>query len=240
MKKAIVIGASSGIGCALAKVLAEHDYEIGLAGRRTELMEALGRQIPTRTYVRSLDLTRPQEARRRLQELIDEMGGVDLIVVNSGVGHSNPDWEEELGILAVNVTGFAAVANLAMSYFSQRGSGHLVGISSISALRGLAAAYSGSKAFVSTYLEGLRLKAHRHGLDVHVTDVKPGWVDTPMTAGRRGMFWIASADEAAHQIYDAIRRKRRHVYITRRWRLMALLLKSVPYPLLAWLTGKRK
>lgn len=240
MKRAIVIGASSGIGRALVKVLSEHDYEIGLAGRRTDLMEALCREIRTRTYMASLDLTRPQEARRRLQDLIDEMGGVDLIVVNSGVGHSNPDWEEEYGILAVNVIGFAAVANLAMSYFSQRGSGHLVGISSISALRGLTAAYSGSKAFVATYLEGLRLKASRLGLDVHVTDVKPGWVDTAMTAGGRGMFWIASADEAAHQIYDAIRKKRRHVYVTRRWRLMAWLLKSIPYPLLAWLAAKRK
>lgn len=240
MRRAIVIGASSGIGRALVRVLAEHDYEIGLAGRRTELMEALGREIPTRAYVRSLDLARPQEARRRLQELIDEMGSVDLIVVSSGIGRSNSDWEEEHGILAVNVTGFAAVANLAMSYFSQRGSGHLVGISSISALRGLTAAYSGSKAFVSTYLEGLRLKARRLGLDVQVTDVKPGWVETPMSAGRRARFWIASANEAARQIYEAIRRKRRQVYVTKRWRLMAWLLKSIPYPLLAWLVGKRR
>jgi len=236
MKKAIVIGSSSGIGRALAKVLASEGYAVGLTGRRLELMEALRSELPTQSYVRQMDLLRPEESRLGLRELIREMGVVDLIVINSGVGHSDPDWAQEGEIIGVNVMGFAAVANQAMEHFVERGSGHIVGITSISALRGLAAAYSSSKAFAATYLEALRLKADKLNADICVTDVKPGYVETPMTSGRDDMFWVASADTAARQIYAAIRKKRRHVYVTRRWRLVAWLMKSLPYPVLARLS----
>ncbi len=240
MPRAIVIGSSSGIGRSLAKVLAREGYEVGLAGRRVEEMEELRREIGGRALVRRLDLTQPAEARQGLRELLAEMGDVDLIVVNSGVGHSDPDWEQETEILAINVVGFAAMANLALEYFISRGVGQLVGISSIAALRGLRAAYSGSKAFASTYLEGLRLKADKLGVDVQVLDVKPGFVATPMTGGRTDMFWVASADRAARQIYRAVRRRKRHVYVTRRWRLIAWLMKSLPYPLVAFLASRRR
>lgn len=233
MSKAIVIGTSSGIGRALAKLLAANGYEVGLAGRRVELMEKLRAEIGAPTHLKAMDLTRPEEARRLLGELIEEMDDVELIVVNSGVGHTDPPWEIELRIIQVNVTGFAAVANRAMAYFIERGSGHLVGISSIAALRGVRAAYSASKAFDAIYLEGLRLKADRLGLDIHVTDVKPGFVDTELTAGRQDMFWVATPEQAARQIFTAIRKKKRHVYVTRRWRLMGWLMKALPYPIVS-------
>jgi short-subunit dehydrogenase len=240
VKRAIIIGASSGIGRKLAVALAEEGYELGLAGRRTELLEELAGSLPTRGYVKTLDLNLPAESRQRMTELLDEMGDVELIIVNSGIGHHDPDWHQELEVIAVNVTGFAAMANLAMDFFLRRGSGHLVGISSIAALRGLRSAYSGSKAFVSTYLEGLRLKADGMRVDVHVTDVKPGFVDTPMTEGRKDMFWVASAELAARQIATAIKKKKRHVYVTRRWRLMAWLMKSLPYPVVSFLVARRQ
>jgi short-subunit dehydrogenase len=240
VKKAIVIGTSSGIGRALVTVLAQNGYEVGLAGRRTELMEELRREISTPTHLVAMDLTRPEEARQRLGGLIDEMGDVDLIVVNSGVGDTDPPWEVELEIIQVNVMGFAAVANRAMEYFIERRSGHLVGISSIAGIRGLRAAYSASKAFDSIYLEGLRLKADKLGLDIQVTDVKPGFVHTEMTAGRQGMFWVATPEQAALQIYQAIRKKKRHVYVTRRWRLMGWLMKTLPYPLVSKIVSRKK
>ncbi|UCC71139.1 MAG: SDR family NAD(P)-dependent oxidoreductase [Gemmatimonadota bacterium] len=239
-RKAIVIGTSSGIGRALARLLGESGYEVGLAGRRIELMEELRREINAPTHLKAMDLTCPDEARELLGALIDEIGDVELIVVNSGVGHTDPPWEEELKIMRVNVVGFAAVANRAMEYFIERGSGHLVGISSISGLRGLRAAYSASKAFDSTYLEGLRLKADRLGLDIQVTDIKPGFVDTEMTAGREDMFWVTTPEEAARQIYAAIRKKRRHVYVTRRWRLMGWLMKSLPYPIVSRIVSRKR
>jgi short-subunit dehydrogenase len=240
VSKAIVIGTSSGIGRALAKELAANGYEVGLAGRRIQLMENLRREIVTPTYLKAMDLSRPEEARQLLAELIEEMGDVELIVVNSGVGHTDPPWEIERQIIQVNVAGFAAVANRAMAYFVERGSGHLVGVSSIAALRGLRAAYSASKSFDSTYLEGLRLKADKLGVDVQVTDVKPGFVDTEMTAGREGMFWVATPEEAARQIFTAIRKKKRHVYVTRRWRLMGWLMKALPYPVVSKIVSRQR
>ena len=240
MKKAIVVGSSTGIGRALVQVLAEEGYEVGLAGRNVALMEELAAAIPTRGYVMAMDVSRTEEARSRLRELVDAMGDVELIVVNSGVGHHDPDWEQELEIIEVNVKGFAAVASAALDYFVERGSGHVTGITSIAGLRGLRAAYSGSKAFGSVYLEALRLKADYAGADVTVTDVKPGFVATPMTEGREDMFWLATPEEAARQIYKAIRKKRRHVYVTRRWRLMAWVMKVMPYPLVSAISTRRR
>jgi len=240
MGKAIVIGSSTGIGRALSKILAENGYEVGLAGRNVSLMEELQQQLPTRSYVTRLDLTRVEEARQALKELIDEMGDVDLIVINSGVGSSEPSWEEELEILAVNVVGFAVMARTAMEYFTGRGSGHIVGVSSVSALRGITTAYSSSKAFDSTYLEALQFQADRLGVDVRVTDVKPGFVETPMTDGRTDMFWISPPDKAARQIYAAIRKRKRHVYVTKRWRLMAWVMKTLPYSVASWVQGRRR
>lgn len=240
MGTAIVIGSSTGIGRALTKVLAKNGYQLGLAGRNLAGMRELQEELRGRTFVKRMDLVRVEEARRSLQELIAEMGGVDLIVINSGVGGSEPSWEEEMEILAVNVVGFAAMARSAMEYFSERGSGHIVGISSVSALRGITTAYSSSKAFDSMYLEALQFQADRLGVDVCVTDVKPGFVKTPMTEGREGLFWVASADEAARQIYDAIRRRKRHVYVTKRWRLMAWVMKSLPHSVASWVQGRRR
>lgn len=240
MSKAIVIGSSTGIGRALSKVLAENGYELGLAGRNTALMRELQVQLPGRTFIKQLDLTRVEEARQALQELLAEMGDVDLIVVNSGVGTSDPDWEEELEILAVNVVGFATMARSAMEYFVERGKGHIVGISSVSALRGVTTAYSASKAFDSMYLEALQFKADRLGVDVRVTDVKPGYVATPMTDGRVDLFWVAPVEVAARQIYEAIRKRKRHVYVTKRWRLMAWVMKTLPHPIASWVQRHRQ
>ncbi len=240
MKKAIIIGSSTGIGRALAIVLAQNGYELGLAGRNKPLMQELASELPTESYVKVIDLTQAQESRDRLVELIEEMGDVELIVVNSGVGHHDPNWDEELEIIEVNVKGFAAMASRALDYFVERGAGHLVGITSIAAIRGLRAAYSGSKAFDAVYLEALRLKANGRGVDVTVTDVKPGFVETPMTQGRKDMFWVASPEKAAEQIFGAIKKKKRHVYVTRRWRLMAWVMKALPYPVVSAIHSRRQ
>lgn len=240
MKKAIVIGCSSGIGQALVRVLAGRGYEVGLAGRRVEAMKELARELPTATRVKKLDLREPDDARQALMELIAELGDVDVIIINSGIGGSAPTWAEEREMMAVNVIGFATMARQAMEYFLARGSGHLLGISSIAALRGVTTAYSGSKAFVSRYLEGLQFQADGLGVDVTVTDVKPGYVATPMTDGRKDMFWVCTTDVAAEQIYAAIVKRKRLVYVTRRWRLMAWVMKALPHWLASWLHGRRR
>jgi short-subunit dehydrogenase len=236
-KRAIVIGASSGIGRALALRLAREGYVVGLTARRLPLLLELQAEIGSRgpgsagCPVRQMDVSDTARAMVLLEELIEELGGVDLIVVNAGTGHINPDlaWEPERETLGVNVLGFAAMANVAYRHFVRRGTGHLVGISSIAALRGsgVAPAYNASKAFVSTYLDGLRHKLARLRLPVAITDIQPGFVRTAMAQGPH-VFWAASPEKAAEQIWQAIRLRRMRATITRRWRLVAWMMRIVP------------
>ncbi|HWR38832.1 MAG TPA: SDR family NAD(P)-dependent oxidoreductase [Patescibacteria group bacterium] len=236
MKKAIVIGASSGIGRQLAKVLAENEYAVGLVGRRTELLQKLQKEIASDSYIASFDISQAA-AKSALEALIQEMNGVELIVISAGCGFLNPDLDfaREKETIEVNVVGFAAMANVAFKYFQAQGNGHIVGLSSIAAIRGSAEApaYSASKAFVSNYLEGLRKKAGKLGLPITVTNMQPGFVDTAMAQGD-GLFWVASPEEAARQIYEAIDGKKNHAYITKRWGIIAGLLKIIPN----WLYNK--
>lgn len=231
MKKAIVIGASSGIGRELARTLAKNEYQVGLMARRVNLLQTLQQEIPTKTYVGYLDMSQVSDAVEKVQHMIQEMGGVDLIILNSGTGFLNPelDWLKEQQTLDVNVYGSCALAGLAFNYFAQQGKGHLVGISSIGALRGnhIAPAYNASKAFMSNYLEGLRKKAFKSKIQIIITDIKPGFVDTEMAQGE-GQFWVASPSKAAEQIYSVIRCQKAHAYVTRRWCLIGWLLKYMP------------
>lgn len=232
MKKAIIIGASSGIGKELAIILAKNGYEVGLMARRTELLEALKNEIPTKTYVGHIDLSKASEAIEKVSNMIQAMQGIDIIVINSGTGFLNPelDWSKEQQTLDVNIYGFCAVAGEIYKFFAKQGKGHMVGISSIGALRGnsIAPAYNASKAFISNYLEGLRKKAFQEKLPIIVTDIKPGFVDTDMAKGG-GKFWVATPQKAAEQIYSAINKQKQHAYITHRWQLIGWALKLMPY-----------
>lgn len=231
MKKAIVIGASSGIGRALAKVLSENGYTVGLTARRFELLESLQTQLNSDSFIKRMDVSQTPQAMNELKELIQTMSGVDLIVINAGTGFINQelDWDKEKITIETNVAGFAALANIAVKHFIEQGSGHLVGISSIAALKGNggAPAYNASKAFMSNYMEGLRHKVSKLKLPISITDIQPGFVDTDM-AKADNKFWVASPEKAAGQIYDAIKRKKKHAYVSKRWRLIAWLFKIIP------------
>ena len=231
MKKAIIIGATSGIGKELAKMFSQNDYVVGIVGRRSELFPELQKEIPTEIYFKRIDVAKTSEAMKLLGELIKEMGGVDIIVISSGVGFISPDlnWEQEKETIDVNISGFTAMANVAFKYFCKRSSGQIVGISSIAAIRGSgdSPAYNASKAFMSNYLEGLRQKTIKLKIPIVVTDIQPGFVNTAMAKGE-GLFWVASPEKAAKQIFKAIESKKRHAYITKRWRIIAWLLTISP------------
>jgi len=237
---AIIIGASSGIGSALAKVLASQGYNVGLAARRIDLLQRVASEIPTRAFVKAVDVSKPTGAMSGLRELIAEMHDVELFVISAGTGAVNPplEWEPEQETIAVNVCGFAAMANVAVTHLQARRSGYLVGISSIGGLRGNphAPAYSASKAFVSNYLEGLRYRFASLNLPIVVTDVQPGFVDTAMAKAEH-KFWVATPEKAALQIIEAVRKGRKVVYVTRRWRLIAWFVKVVPEWLALKLSG---
>lgn len=230
MKKAIVIGATSGIGLELARLLAKAGYVVGAAGRREGLLRQLQDEFPGKIHIKVIDVVKP-EAMGLLKALIADTGGADLVVISSGTGFINGElaWAREKETIDVNVSGFAAMCNTAYEHFRANGSGQLVGISSIAAIRGSgeAPAYNASKAFVSNYLDGLRQNAAKLKLPIVVTDIQPGLVDTAMAKGE-GLFWVAPPAKAAAQILGAIQKKRSHAYITKRWGLIALLLKLLP------------
>ena len=231
MRKAIVIGASSGIGKELAKILSEDEYMVGLVSRRENLLIELQDELPGNSYINNIDVANTTQAMKQLEELIMEMNGVDLIIISAGCGFVNPDleYEKEQRTIDVNVSGFTAMMNVAYQYFLKKGRGHIVGISSVAAIRGGydGPAYAASKAFISNYMEGVRIKAKKAGVPLHITDIKAGLVDTAMAKGE-GLFWVAPPEKAALQIYRAIESKKEIAYVTKRWRLIAWLLKAMP------------
>ena len=231
MKKAIIIGSSSGIGLELAKLLSQKGYMLGLTARRVELLSAVKKELLCQTHIQYMDIANTSDAPTVLMHLISEMGGVDLIIVSAGIGHINRDldWNLEEETIKTNVLGVTAVITTAVKYFMEKGEGHLAAISSVAAIRGGAdsPAYYASKAFLSNYLEGIRCKLLKEKKTITITDIRPGLVDTAMAKGE-GLFWVMPLDKVAKQIYDALRKKRRTVYITKRWGIIALLLRIMP------------
>ena len=234
---AVIIGASSGIGEAIAHELHRAGWRLGLLARRRDRLETLRGTLAPETLVRTIDVGQ-SDAAAILEGVIAALGGVDLVVISAGTGHNGSlNREHDAETLAVNVTGFMAMAQVAMRHFLERGRGHLVGISSIAALRGNpAASYAASKAFQSVYLDGLRAVARQSGRAIVVTEVQPGGVDTAMLKPDRPLpalvrrLFVASPTKAARQIFRAIQKQKKHAYITRRYGLVAFVLKLLPRP----------
>lgn len=231
MKNAIVIGATSGIGNELAKLLASNNYMVGITGRRIGLLEQLKEENPDYYFYRAFDITDTKTSIEKLEELAAELGGLDLIVISSGTGDLNEslEYEIEKRTINTNVLGFTNIADWAFNYFRKQKYGQFAAISSMSGLRGSrhAPSYNASKSYQINYLESLRQKAAFLKLPIFITDIRPGFVDTDMAKGD-GKFWVASVEKAARQIFHAINKEKKIVYITKRWRLIAIILKCLP------------
>jgi len=207
--------------------------------RRMDRLEAIRQSLAPNTLVHAFDVTHP-DAPAIIERVLGELSGADLVIISAGTGHNNRDLREDLDMdtVTVNVLGFMRVAQAVMHDFVKRGRGHLVGISSVAALRGnwVGAAYAASKAFQSVYLDGLRDMAGQSGLPIVVTDVQPGFVDTAMMKPERPLGTIArsllvvSPAVAARQILKAVQRRAKHVYVPQRYRLIAFAAKFLPRP----------
>jgi short-subunit dehydrogenase len=231
MKKAIVVGATSGIGKKLAQILVSQGYVVGITGRREELLEELKNENPPFYFIKPFDITDTQICPQKLEELVVEIGGLDLFILSSGYGEINHklDFEIEKQTVNTNVLGFTSVVDWAFNYFEKQKYGHLVAITSIAGIRGgrFAPAYNASKSYQINYLEGLSQKASKLKSHIYITDIRPGFVDTEMAKGE-GKFWVSSTEKASNEIYNALLKKKKVVYITRRWKIIALLLKLLP------------
>ncbi|MGE0076456.1 MAG: SDR family NAD(P)-dependent oxidoreductase [Bacteroidales bacterium] len=231
MKRAIVIGASSGMGKGLATLLAENDYKVGITGRKTELLEELKTTKPNSFLIKAFDATDTNSTIDMLEELTAELGGLDLLILSSGTGdlNENLNFEIEKKVIDLNVIGFTNIADWAFNYFEKQKYGHLVAITSAAGIRGSrhAPSYNATKSYQINYLEGLRQKSTKLKNPIFVTDIRPGLVDTNMAKGD-GLFWVMPVDKVVKQILKAITRKKKVVYVTKRWGVIARILKILP------------
>ena len=235
--KIIIIGATTGIGKSLAELYILQGHEVTITGRRTSLFEEIqNAHAYKKVMISPIDVVDIDNAREIIQDLADKNGGFDKVIVNAGVGFGKASFEEEIKTIDINVKGFVAIAQWAYTYFKKKGGGHIIGISSLAALRGspYAPEYHASKAFISNYMEGLRLRSAKNHHNIAITDIRPGFVDTPMTKQNKGMFWVSTPEKAARQIVQAIESKKNVVYITKRYFLLAILIKIFP----EWLYAK--
>jgi short-subunit dehydrogenase len=231
-KSIIIIGATSGIGKAVAIEAHRRGYRVGITGRRVNRLDKIQMDLGERCRIQPMDVKKPESAIEALHNLIEDMDGCDILMINAGVASFTHELsvENEHHVIDVNVRGFASLMVAGFDYFQKQGHGHLVGVSSIAGMfgYGLSTAYSASKAFVINYLQGFRQKASRSDADITVTEIRPGYVESEITEDKRGMFWVAGSDKAARQIMNAIERKQTYAYITRRWRLVAWFIRLLP------------
>jgi short-subunit dehydrogenase len=231
MRKVIIIGATSGIGRELAKVYSANSCKVGITGRRENLLLELKNENPDSYIIKSFDISIPFENSKHLDELVSELGGLDLIVINSGIGNENEnlDFKIEKLTLDTNILGVTEIADWSFNYFKKQEYGHIAFVSSIAGMRGgrFNPAYSASKAFQINYCEGLRAKSKKSKLPIYVTDIRPGFVDTAMAKSPK-KFWVATPQKAARQIYSALKRKKKIAYITKRWIIVAYIMKLLP------------
>jgi short-subunit dehydrogenase len=230
--KAIIVGASSGIGLEVAKLLLADGWHIGIAARREEALLELKKTAPERVEVMAIDITHP-DAGERLLTLVRQLGGMDLYFHSSGIGKQNRTLEPdiELQTMDTNAIGFTRMIGTAYRYFAEQGKGHIAAITSIAGTKGLgpAPAYSATKVLQATYLQALEQQARQRGLyDIHFTDIRPGFVDTALLSGSFRYPMMLRPESVARDIVSSIR-KRRHVrVIDTRYRVLTFFWRLVP------------
>ena len=225
-RRAIVIGASSGIGREVAQLLMADGWTVGVAARREERLRELGAAA-----YRQIDVT-DDEAPQQLRELISELGGMDLFFYASGIGKQNRELlpEIEMDTMQTNALGFTRMVGEAYRYFAEQGSGHIAALTSIAGTKGLgpAPSYSATKAMQNVYLQALEQQANARRLDIRFTDIRPGFVDTALLSGDFRYPMMLRPEAVAQSIVRAIRR-RRHVWVIDwKYRVLTALWRRIP------------
>lgn len=233
MKRIVIIGASSGLGQRMAADFARVGCQVAVAARREEPLKELQKTYPDRIVYKAFDVTAP-DAPARFLDLVEMNNGMDYCVYCAGTGFNDPllDQAKTRTTLDVNCIGMAAITSAAYGYFRDTASvetGHIAVITSVAGVQalGIAAAYSASKAFQQRYITALEQLAHQEGVNVRFTDIRPGFVDTPLLKGDDYPMMM-SVKDAARQIEIAVLRGRRVAYIDSRWGLVARMWQLVP------------
>ncbi len=226
MKRAVVIGASSGIGMEVAKRLLQDGWTLGVAARRVELLQAIGA-----AEVAEIDVT-AEDATARLRDLVARLGGMDLFFYASGIGKQNRELREdiELATVTTNGLGFTRMIGEAYRYFAERGEGHIAAITSIAGTKGLgpAPSYSATKAMQNVYLQALEQQANARGLRIRFTDIRPGFVDTALLNGDFKYPMMLRPENVAREIVSAINSYQHIRVIDWRYRLLTAFWRRIP------------
>ena len=217
MKRIVIVGATSGIGLEVARLCIRAGWRVGAAGRRKEALEALRSEAPGQVETETIDITR-DDAPERLARLVERLGGMEIYFHASGIGSRTtalrPDIE--LNTLRTNGEGF--------------GGGRIAVISSIAGTKGLgsAPAYSATKRMQNTYIDALAQLSHMENCGIRFTDIRPGFVATPLLSGDGRYPMLMRTEKVAARIMHVLRHPRRRVVIDRRYALMVFFWKLIP------------
>jgi decaprenylphospho-beta-D-erythro-pentofuranosid-2-ulose 2-reductase len=236
LNKVIIVGASAGIGAALARQLAARGAQVAAIARRADLLEAVRATSPGRILTYPFDTSHVEGVPALFERIVADLHDVDGLIYTAGampaIAEGEYAFEKDRTMVDVNLLGAMAWMNLAAAKFEAARGGTIVGISSVAGDRGRRKnpAYAATKAGLTAYLEALRNRCSRYGMNV--VTVKPGFVDTDMTRGLPGLFWLISADEAATRILRlADRNSSASGYVPRRWGLVMSIIRTVPSPI---------
>lgn len=233
MKHIVIMGATSGIGLRVAEIYATAGWRVGVAGRKDDVMKELQTRFPKQVEWEHIDITR-KDSVTRLENLIKKLGGMDIYFHVSGIGFQNPAviTDEEVATVETNVVGFTRMIDTAFRYFRDVNSrkGHIAAVTSIAGTKGIGelASYSSSKKFQQTYLQALEQLSHMQELDIKFTDIRPGWIRTPLLDPDREYPMTMELEGVVPQIIRALINKTRMVVIDRRWAVGYQLWRMIP------------
>lgn len=238
----LIIGATSGIGKALAEEYSKIAETVIITGRREHLLKEICARHKNMIY-EITDVTCQDTTIHTLNALLKKVGDIELIIHSAGTGSMNPDLEfsKEIPAIQTNVWGWTAIVDWAYNRLIEQGYGHLAIISSIAGIRGLAPApaYSASKAYQIHYIEALHQRLLMlKNKKVSITDIRPGFVDTPLLDRPDKFFWVLPVEKVAHAIMRSIASRKPYAYVTRRWYPLGFLIRWAPNKIIAWVLGK--
>ena len=226
MSKAIIVGASSGIGLEVARLFIQRGWTVGVAARRLDLLQTIGA-----ADVEQIDVT-SADAPEKLMQLVDRLGGMDLFFYASGIGKQNRELtpDIELATVETNGLGFTRMIGCAYRYFAQQGRGHIAAITSIAGTKGLgpAPAYSATKAMQNVYLQALEQQANARKFDIRFTDIRPGFVDTALLSGTFHYPMMLKPQAVAREIVSAIEHHKHIRVIDWKYRILTAVWRRIP------------
>jgi len=239
-RRGLIIGASSGMGAAMARRLTREGYTLALVARRKAALSTLCSEInkntrETRALAYINDVSDYRSVPDLLRQIIADLGGLDLVIYAAGVNHppgpDTYDFEGDREMLEINLIGAFAWLNPIAAMFQSAKMGQIVGISSVAGDRGRVGnpGYNTSKAGLTTYLEALRNRLTRHG--VNVLTVKPGFVQTDMLKAAQKVMFPITPEKAADDIWKAMRARKQQIYTPWFWSWIMFAIRNIPSPL---------